>query len=110
MIGGISSGFDATSFAASAAMNRTASGSGTSDIGSPMKKPSAADTFMTYMKKSPAERMVENWLKSHGLDEDKLKAMSPSDREAVMKQMQQEIKDELKAQTEQKGQIVDQVA
>ncbi len=110
MIGSVGS-FSATNYAAMAGMNRTTSNSGASDSanGAP-SAPSAADTFMAYMKKSPAERMVENWLKSHGLDEDKLKAMSPEDRENVMKQMKSEIEQSLKQQTEQKGKVVDLMA
>jgi hypothetical protein len=56
---------------------------------------SAVDDFLAYMKKSLAERMADVWLASHGLDRDKLKAMSPEKREAVLKQMAQELKQQL---------------
>ena len=55
----------------------------------------AVDDFLAYMKKSLAERMADAWLASHGLDREKLKAMKPEDREAVLKQMAQELKDQL---------------
>lgn len=99
-------GMGAVNYAAMAGLNRTTT-SGSDSIASSTTQPSAADTFMSYMKESPAQRMVDNWLKAHGLDQDKLNAMSPEDRAAVMKQMQQDIKDQLQQQTEQKGQLVD---
>ena len=55
----------------------------------------AVDDFLAYMKKSLAERMADAWLASHGLDREKLKAMKPEEREAVLKQMARELKDEL---------------
>jgi len=56
---------------------------------------SAVDEFLAYMKKSLAERMADAWLKAHGLDREKLKAMKPEDREAVLKQMAEELKQQL---------------
>jgi len=55
----------------------------------------AVDDFLAYMKKSLAERMADAWLASHGLDRDKLKAMKPEDRDAVLKQMAAELKQQL---------------
>jgi acyl-CoA reductase-like NAD-dependent aldehyde dehydrogenase len=55
----------------------------------------AVDEFLAYMKKSLAERMADAWLAAHGLDRDKLKAMKPEDREAVLKQMAEELKQQL---------------
>lgn len=52
----------------------------------------AVDDFLAYLKKSLAERMADAWLASHGLDREKLKAMKPEDREAVLKQMAEELK------------------
>ncbi len=100
--------FSATNYAASVGLTRTANKSDTNLVGSTeAKQPSAAETFKKYMAKSPAERMVENWLKAHKLDEEKLKAMKPEEREAVMKQMHAEIEQNLKNQTEKKGDILD---
>jgi hypothetical protein len=56
---------------------------------------SAVDEFLAYMKQSLAERMADAWLKAHGLDREKLKAMKPEDREAVLKQMAEELKQQL---------------
>ena len=55
----------------------------------------AVDEFLAYMKKTLAERMADAWLAAHGLDRDKLKAMKPEDREAVLKQMAEELKQQL---------------
>jgi hypothetical protein len=106
MVGSISS-FNAVNYAATAGLNRPSTTSDSSLASAASNKSSAADTFMAYMKKSPAERMIENWLKAHGLDEEKLKAMSPEERDSIMKQMKQEIEDQLKQQAETKGSVVD---
>jgi hypothetical protein len=61
---------------------------------------SAVDEFLAYMKKSLAERMADAWLAAHGLDRDKLKAMKPEQRDAVLKQMAEELKQQLQQATE----------
>jgi acyl-CoA reductase-like NAD-dependent aldehyde dehydrogenase len=55
----------------------------------------AVDEFLAYMKKSLAERMADAWLAAHGLDREKLKAMKPDERDAVLKQMAEELKQQL---------------
>ena len=60
---------------------------------------SAVDEFLAYMKKSLAERMADAWLAAHGLDREKLKAMKPAEREAVLKQMAEELKQQLQQAT-----------
>ena len=62
----------------------------------------AVDDFLAYMKKSLAERMADAWLAAHGLDRDKLKAMKPEERDAVLKQMAEELKQQLQQATAQK--------
>ena len=61
---------------------------------------SAVDEFLAYMKKTLAERMADAWLAAHGLDREKLKAMKPEQREAVLKQMAEELKQQLQQATE----------
>jgi hypothetical protein len=103
------SGFSAANYVASTGLTRPAKTD--ADLASTeAKQPSAAETFKKYMAKSPMERMIENWLKAHKLDEEKLKAMSPEEREGVMKQMHAEIEQNLKTQTEKKGDLIDVVA
>ena len=102
-------GFDPAAFAATASLNRATS-TGTSSpatSNATITQPDAVTTFKNYMKLSPAERMEENWLKAHGLSKEKLAAMDPKDREAVMKQMKDDIERQLKEQTEKKAQVVD---
>lgn len=103
MISSIGS-FNPASFSAASGLNR--SNTSGSDASQTSSAPSAKDVFLDYMKKSPAERMEDAWLKSHGLDEQKLAAMSPEDREKVMKQMKEEIEQSLK-QKAQTGSTVD---
>lgn len=62
----------------------------------------AVDDFLAYMKKSLAERMADAWLAAHGLDRDKLKAMKPDERDAVLKQMAEELKQQLQQAAAQK--------
>jgi hypothetical protein len=59
----------------------------------------AVDEFLAYMKKTLAERMADAWLAAHGLDRAKLKAMKPDQREAVLKQMAEELKQQLQQAT-----------
>jgi len=60
------------------------------------RKPnSAADEFLAYMKKSSAERMQESWLAAHGLSKEKLAAMTPEQREAVLQQMAKELNEQV---------------
>jgi len=109
MIGSIG-GFSATTFAATSALGRTSSSAASSSLSTATQCGWAEDTFKNYMKMTPAERMEDSWLKSHGLSKEKLAAMSPEDREKVMKQMKDEIEQNLKLQTEQKGKVVDLLA
>ena len=48
--------------------------------------------FLDYMKKPPAQRMVDAWLKAHNLTEDDLKHMPTAQRDAIEKEMAADIK------------------
>lgn len=106
MVGSIG-GFNAAAFAATSGLTRSTAAKASTELPDTITSPNAKDVFRDYMKMTPAERMAENWLKSHGLSKEKLKAMSPEEREATLKQMKQEIEDQLKQQANQKGQVVD---
>jgi acyl-CoA reductase-like NAD-dependent aldehyde dehydrogenase len=84
-IGGLSFGMVATGSSAGTATQTAAEKPGAK----------AVDDFLAYMKKSLAERMADAWLAAHGLDREKLKAMPPEQRDAVLKQMTQELKEQL---------------
>lgn len=106
MIGGIG-GTDIAAFAASSAITRNAKAAApASDLTATTSGSDAKTVFKNYMKMTPAERMEENWLKAHGLSREKLAAMSPEDREAVMKQMKEDIERAAKEKAE-KGAMVD---
>jgi hypothetical protein len=94
-------------FAVSSAYTRNKSSASSSDLGQAASAPSAKDQFRKYMQMSPAERMEENWLRSHGLSKEKLDAMSSEQREAVIKQMKDDIEHKLQDQAAQKATQVD---
>ncbi|MDR3527527.1 MAG: hypothetical protein P4L57_09625 [Rhizomicrobium sp.] len=101
-------GFNLATYAATTALARNKTATATDDTGLAAPTPTTAkDDFLAYMKKTPAQRMEENWLRAHGLSEEKLAAMSPEDRAKVMKEMKDDIEQKLKTQTEQKAQHVD---
>ncbi|HWT96877.1 MAG TPA: hypothetical protein VN229_04660 [Terriglobales bacterium] len=56
--------------------------------------------FLDYMHKPLAERIRDAWLKAHNLTEDDLKNMSPSEREAIEKQMAADLKAQMQQQAQ----------
>jgi len=96
-------GFDAASFAAASALTRKNSTGGTS--AATTASSSADSDFLDYMKMTPGQRMIQNWLTAHKLTQQQLDAMTPKDREAVMKQMQDDIAKQLKDQAQDKAKI-----
>ncbi len=103
MVGSIG-GFNPAAFAATTGLTRNKPAAADTGAADTVTTPTAKDTFLAYMKETPAQRMVDSWLKAHGLDQKKLDAMKPEDRDAVMKQMKDDIEQQLKTQTEQKAQ------
>jgi acyl-CoA reductase-like NAD-dependent aldehyde dehydrogenase len=93
-IGGLSFGMVA---APSPAPSMAAAEAGLNDDGKAGNR--AVDEFLAYMKKTLAERMADAWLAAHGLDRAKLKAMKPDEREAVLKRMAEELKQQLQQAT-----------
>jgi hypothetical protein len=93
-IGGLSFGMVATP---SPAPSMATAEAGLNDDGKAGN--SAVDEFLAYMKKTLAERMADAWLAAHGLDRAKLKAMKPDAREAVLKRMAEELKQQLQQAT-----------
>ncbi len=57
---------------------------------------SAAQAFLNYMKETPAQKLEDAWLASHHLTRKELEAMSPEKRQAIEKQMAEEIKAQTK--------------
>jgi hypothetical protein len=62
-----------------------------SGLGASADPTSPEQEFLNYMKETPAQQMEDAWLKAHHLTRAQLAAMSPQQREAIMKQMQADI-------------------
>lgn len=59
--------------------------------------------FMDYMKESSAQRMEDAWLAAHGITRKQFDAMSGAEKQKIVKEMQQDIKQKLKQQAEDKA-------
>lgn len=59
--------------------------------------------FLDYMHKPLAQRIRDAWLAAHHLTEDDLKNMSPSEREAIEKQMAADLKAQMQQQAQAKA-------
>ena len=59
------------------------SNNATSNASAPSGSASVEQSFLDYMKESPAQRMIDAWLKAHGLSEQDLQNMPPAQREAI---------------------------
>jgi len=68
----------------------------------PTSGQSVEQQFLNYMKESPGQRMIDAWLKAHHLTEQSLAAMPPAQRNAILKQMADDIKNEVKQKAEAK--------
>lgn len=53
---------------------------------------SAVQTFLDYMKETPAQRFEDEWLAAHHLTSKELAKMPAKQREAIIKQMESDIK------------------
>jgi hypothetical protein len=87
-----------------------ASESGASTSGAAASKTSAADAFLAEAKKTPAQRIRDDWLARHKMSEDDLKAMDSKKREAVEKEIAEEIKRTLSGKDAQRGAALNLVA
>jgi len=64
---------------------------------------SRRNEFLEDMKKTPAERMEEAWLRARGLTKEDLEAMEPEERAALLDEMKQQIEDQIRREAEQKA-------
>lgn len=90
---------------------RAARGSGSSDgtggTGSvEAKATSAVDAFLAEAKKTPAERIRDDWLARHKMTEEDLQAMSPEKREAIEKEIAEELKRKLTGNEAKRGAVM----
>jgi hypothetical protein len=74
------------------AASSSSSQTGDTDTDSSSTESTAVKDFLDYMKKPPAQRMTDAWLKAHNLTEDDLKKMPTAQRDAIEKQMASDIK------------------
>lgn len=56
---------------------------------------SALDYLTKYLNETPAQRMIDAWLKRHHLTEKQLESMPPDQQKAIRKQMADDIKKEI---------------
>jgi gamma-glutamyl phosphate reductase len=52
------------------------------------------------MSEPPMQRMIDAWLKAHHLTEKELESLPPEKRDAILKQMAADIKNEMKRKIE----------
>lgn len=53
---------------------------------------STAQWFLDYVKETPAQRWEQSWLAAHGLTEQELNKMPSQQRDAILKQMANDLK------------------
>ncbi|AWK86018.1 hypothetical protein [Azospirillum thermophilum] len=70
-------------------------------------KPGASEAFLAEIRKTPAQRIREAWLASHRLSEEDLKTMDPAKREAIEKEIAEDLKRKLTGKETRRGSMVD---
>lgn len=69
--------------------------------------PDAAQQFLDYMKKTPEQRMVDNWLQAHGISREEFDQMKPEEKQKIVEEMKQDIEEKIKQQREAASQKTD---
>ena len=77
------------------AAGSTGSGSQISSS-TPASGDDAAQSFLAYMKETPAQRMEDAWLTAHHMTRQQYEALPPAQKAAIKKQMTQELTDQIK--------------
>lgn len=52
--------------------------------------------FTEYMKKSPEERMMDDWLRAHGMTKEEFDALGPEEKQKILEEMRQDIEEKMK--------------
>lgn len=68
------------------------------------KGSTAGADFLSYMNKSPTQRMWDSFLKTKGLTEDTYAQLSSSDQEKLAEAFRKEIETKIQKETEEKAQ------
>ncbi|WP_119829127.1 hypothetical protein [Azospirillum cavernae] len=84
------------------------SGASNGEVAAP--KTSAADAFLAEAKKTPAQRIRDDWLARHKMSEEDLQSMDSKKREAIEKEIAEEIKRKLSGKDAQRGAALNMVA
>ena len=92
--GGSANGFQAALGNANSLAASSSSGSSSED---------PAQAFLDYMKETPAQQMEDAWLAAHHLTRKQLEARSPDQRQALEKQMAEDIKNQIKQAADKKA-------
>jgi hypothetical protein len=64
---------------------------------------SSVQSFLKYANEPPAKRMVDDWLKAHGLTEKDLEKMPADKQAAIRKEMAADIKKQIEDQMQKNG-------
>lgn len=74
-------------------------------------KDAVIESFLKWAKMSPVERIRAQYLESHGLTEESLKALPPEEREKIEQEIAEKIKEKIGGQgNKSTGLLVDQTA
>ena len=79
-----------------------AAGSAKSSSQTSVSKPVSEDavqSFLDYMKETPAQRMEDAWLNAHHMTRKEYEALPPEKKAEIRRQMVEDIKDEIKRKT-----------
>lgn len=72
----------------------------------PTTDTAAVTDFLAEAKKTPAERIRDEWLARHKMTKDDLNAMPPEQREAIEKEIAEELKRKLTGQDAKRGAVM----
>jgi len=93
------------SFSGAQALNHTNNGkqptSDTSQALSPSED-AAFQELIDYFFESPAQRIIDNWLRAHHITKEQFNAMPPEQQEAIRRQIAREIKDRCEEKTKER--------
>ncbi|WP_049976171.1 hypothetical protein [Azospirillum sp. B506] len=95
-------GYSSALYAQSQAQAATAR-KGWGSAAGPTTDTAAVSDFLAEAKKTPAERIRDEWLARHKMTKDDLNAMPPEQREAIEKEIAEELKRKLTGQDAKRG-------
>ncbi|BAI72352.1 hypothetical protein AZL_017140 [Azospirillum sp. B510] len=100
------SGYGSAYAAVQSSTTRRGWGTSAPSVGTPSGVGGTADAFLAEAKKTPAERIRDDWLARHKMTEKDLQSMPPEKREAVEKEIAEELKRKLTGQDAKRGAVM----